>query len=80
MKIISDSGLDRDDILLVCRGGGSMDLQEVIETSRLRLLQPARLARDLDHRKEHGCQTQKVQPVDMFPRTHHVEYVALITS
>ena len=40
MKIISDSGLDRDDLLLVCRRGDNTDLQEVTETRCLRLLKP----------------------------------------
>lgn len=41
---------------------------------------PATLARDLAYLKEHGYQTQKVQPVDMFPRTHHVETVCLLSK
>ena len=27
---------------------------------------------------EHGYKTSKIQPVDMFPQTHHVECVALV--
>ena len=40
---------------------------------------PATLARDLAYLDQHGYHTAKVQPVDMFPRTHHVECVALIS-
>ncbi|WP_301860318.1 23S rRNA (uracil(1939)-C(5))-methyltransferase RlmD [uncultured Megasphaera sp.] len=39
---------------------------------------PATLARDLAYLNEHGYAVQKVQPVDMFSRTHHVETVVLL--
>lgn len=39
----------------------------------------ATLARDLEILKEKGYITQEVTPVDMFPRTPHVECAALIT-
>ena len=41
---------------------------------------PATLARDLAYLDQHGYYTTKVQPVDMFSRTHHVETVALISK
>lgn len=37
---------------------------------------PASLARDLAILAEQGYQTVEIQPVDMFPHTHHVECVA----
>lgn len=37
---------------------------------------PASLARDLAILSEQGYQTMEIQPVDMFPHTHHVECVA----
>lgn len=40
---------------------------------------PATLARDLAYLDQHGYHTTKVQPVDMFPRTHHVETVVLMS-
>ncbi len=40
---------------------------------------PATLARDLAYLHEQGFSVDKVQPVDMFSRTHHVETVVLLT-
>ncbi|WP_346356272.1 23S rRNA (uracil(1939)-C(5))-methyltransferase RlmD [Azotosporobacter soli] len=39
---------------------------------------PASLARDLAILAEQGYKTAKIQPVDMFPQTFHVESVALL--
>jgi len=41
---------------------------------------PATLARDLAYLKERGFAIAKVQPVDMFSRTHHVETVVLLSK
>ena len=41
---------------------------------------PATLARDLAYLHEHGFKIEKVQPCDMFSRTHHVETVVLLTN
>lgn len=40
---------------------------------------PATLARDLAYLNEHGFKVEKVQPCDMFSRTHHVESVVLMS-
>lgn len=40
---------------------------------------PSTLARDLKILTELGYETQEVQPVDMFPQTHHVECVTLMS-
>ena len=40
---------------------------------------PATLARDLARFREKGYETRRVTPVDMFPRTPHVETVALLS-
>lgn len=39
---------------------------------------PATMARDIKLYKELGYNLQKVQPVDLFPQTHHVEAVSLL--
>lgn len=39
---------------------------------------PGTLARDLKYFTEHGLQVRRVQPVDLFPRTKHVECVVLL--
>lgn len=39
---------------------------------------PATLARDLKYLKEHGAETEFIQPFDMFPHTYHIENVAVI--
>ena len=39
----------------------------------------ATLARDLRYLEDHGYKTRKVQPVDLFPQTVHVETVCLLT-
>ena len=39
---------------------------------------PATLGRDLKYLTENGFEIKKVQPVDMFPQTGHVETVALL--
>lgn len=41
---------------------------------------PATLARDLERYGELGYQAQKVQPVDLFPQTYHIEAVVLLSK
>ncbi|WP_048600840.1 23S rRNA (uracil(1939)-C(5))-methyltransferase RlmD [Rubeoparvulum massiliense] len=40
---------------------------------------PSTLARDARYLVEHGYKLEKVQPVDMFPQTYHVENVVLMS-
>ena len=64
-------------------GCGEPVLQAIARSKPTRVVyvscNPATLARDLAYLEQYGYQTVKVQPVDMFPRTHHVESVALLT-
>ena len=41
---------------------------------------PATMARDIKLYQELGYELKKVQPVDLFPQTHHVESVALLVK
>ena len=41
---------------------------------------PATAARDAKWLETQGYRTEKVQPVDLFPRTKHVEAVLLLTK
>ncbi|VTS30769.1 tRNA (uracil-5-)-methyltransferase [Streptococcus pseudoporcinus] len=41
---------------------------------------PATMARDIKHYQELGYNLIKAQPVDLFPHTHHVETVALLSK
>ena len=41
---------------------------------------PATMARDIKLYEELGYKLEKVQPVDLFPQTHHVECVALLVK
>jgi 23S rRNA (uracil1939-C5)-methyltransferase len=39
---------------------------------------PATLCRDIADLVEHGFTIRKIQPIDMFPQTHHIETVVLL--
>ena len=41
---------------------------------------PETLARDLTHLTRRGWKALKIQPVDMFPHTEHVETVVLLSK
>ena len=57
-------------------------LRTVAELSPPRIIyvscSPESLARDLDILSEKGYRTVRIQPVDMFPQTPHVENIALV--
>jgi 23S rRNA (uracil1939-C5)-methyltransferase len=41
---------------------------------------PSTQARDIEQLVAHGYKVEKIQPVDMFPHTWHIESVALLTK
>ena len=61
---------------IVLRTFANMKPQRIVYVS----CNPATLARDLAILKDLGYITQKVQPVDLFPQTSHVETVVLLTK
>ena len=65
------------------RKGLSSDVIEAVVTMQPERLvyvscDPATLARDIHLFEERGYHVQKVETVDLFPRTAHVETVALL--
>ena len=80
-----ESGVRPDVIVLdpPRAGCGEPVLEAIAQSQPKRVVyvscNPATLARDLAYLNDHGYQPVKVQPVDMFPRTHHVETVVLLT-
>ncbi len=65
------------------RAGCDAELLDLIGKSDLQRLayvscDPSALARDADALTERGFALQHVQPLDMFPHTHHVECVAVM--
>ncbi|MDO4814746.1 MAG: 23S rRNA (uracil(1939)-C(5))-methyltransferase RlmD [Gemella sp.] len=54
----------------------AMEISKVVYVS----CNPASLARDIKIMQELGYKADKVQPVDMFPQTSHVECVVLMTK
>lgn len=75
---------DRFDVVVLDpprRGCGPVVCAHVARLGPRRILMvschPATLARDLAFLAEHGYRCRRVQPVDMFPQTWHVEAVAL---
>ena len=61
---------------IVLRTFANMKPQRIVYVS----CNPATLGRDLAILKDLGYITQKVQPVDLFPQTSHVETVVLLTK
>ena len=66
------------------RKGCDMKLLETLKEMKAKKIvyiscNPATLARDLKYLTDNGYEIKKVQPVDMFPQTCHVESVVLLS-
>ncbi len=66
------------------RGCEEQVLREVVSLAPTRIIyvscSPQTLARDLDMLASNGYQACEIQPVDMFPQTHHVESVVRLSN
>lgn len=81
---LRDEGVHPDVVILdpPRKGCGEALVETIREMNPSRVVyvscDPATLARDLRYFDENGYQTREVTPCDMFPRTAHVESVAML--
>lgn len=81
---LSDQGLHPDVVVVdpPRKGCDIATLDAIVKMAPQRIVMvscnPATMARDLALLQERGYTAQEVQPVDMFPRTNHVEAVCLL--
>ncbi|GAA0716712.1 hypothetical protein GCM10008905_01550 [Clostridium malenominatum] len=84
IPILIDKGIIADVVVVdPPRKGCEKSLLEAIAKSEPKRIvyvscDPATLARDLGILEELGYKTMKVQPVDMFPMSNHIECVILL--
>lgn len=64
------AGLSKESIPTIC----NLDFNRLVYVS----CNPATFARDIKIFEENGIVLKKVQPIDMFPQTHHLECVGLL--
>ena len=82
-KIIIDpprAGLTKDLIQILLTLLAPRSLSEVGNFQLLTYIScnPATFARDIRELEKQGLKLKKVQPLDMFPQTHHLECVGII--
>ena len=83
---LAAEGLHPDVVMLdpPRKGCDEATLSAVVAMSPRRVVyvscNPSTAARDAKWLEEHGYRAEKVQPVDLFPRTRHVEAVLLLTK
>ena len=85
-KMYKECGIDADVVVVdpPRKGCDEKLLETMIEMNPERIVyvscDSATLARDLKYLRENGYEVKKVQPVDMFPHTGHVETVVLMSK
>ncbi len=84
-KKLSEEGM-KPDVVVVDpprKGCDITTLESIVTMSPKRLVyvscDPATLARDIQILEQHNYHAEIVQPVDMFPFTHHVETIVLLS-
>lgn len=64
------------------RKGAKLILSEIVSLAPRKIVYvscfPPTLARDLQFLTRHGYRLEKIQPIDMFPQTYHIESVSLL--
>ena len=86
VKILKDKNIEPDAVILdpPRKGCDREVLEDVAEMNPKRIVyvscDVSTQARDCAILKELGYETEEVTPVDMFPRTSHVESIALLTK
>ena len=86
MPRLAAGGLRPDVVILdpPRAGCGERVLEAIVKVKPKRVVyvscNPATLARDLAYLHERGFSVDKVQPCDMFSRTHHVETVVKLSK
>ncbi len=86
MAPLLEQGLPRPDVIVVDPPRAGMTpkaVRRVVELDPIRIVyvscNPTTLAGNAELFGEAGYALETVQPVDMFPHTHHVECVAVFT-
>ena len=81
---LADEGMQADVVFVdpPRKGCDEVTLESLVRIRPDRIVyvscNPATLARDLKYLEANGFKTERIQPVDQFPQTYHVETVVLL--